>query len=362
MIAALTAQAGGAQVVIAGAGPAGCAAAIRLARAGRQVVLADPVIDRPAAVKIGETLPSVAHTALADLGVDVRTLELAGAARSAGTCTIWGGDDPVMRSALFDPTGGGWHLDRARFESLLQAAAATAGVRLINARVCAAELERDGLWLIDATGRRAELARSLGARRHRADLLVARFAMVDRQPDDVDAQTRIEADSGGWWYSAPAADDRRVVAYLTDADLLPAQLRTATGYAATLSRTAHIRAGSGPGRCLDGPHGTSANSARLTPVAGPGWVAVGDAALAFDPLSSQGILNALVTGILAADAVDAALDGQLDPLSRYQDTVATVWSTYRSNRLDAYSQERRWPTAPFWRRRTVTRHVTATSA
>src|SRR5436190_5494193 len=42
---------------------------------------------------------------------------------------------------------------------------------------------------------------------------------------------------------------------------------------------------------------------------GEGWVAVGDAAQSYDPLSSQGLRYALESGIRAAFAVDAALDG-----------------------------------------------------
>src|SRR4051794_21794367 len=33
----------------------------------------------------------------------------------------------------------------------------------------------------------------------------------------------------------------------------------------------------------------------------PGWMAIGDAALAFDPSSSQGLFNALYFGLAAAD-------------------------------------------------------------
>jgi hypothetical protein len=44
---------------------------------------------------------------------------------------------------------------------------------------------------------------------------------------------------------------------------------------------------------------TAAHSTVLKPCAGDGYLAAGDAALALDPLSSQGLLNALFTGFEA---------------------------------------------------------------
>src|SRR5438445_13201257 len=54
---------------------------------------------------------------------------------------------------------------------------------------------------------------------------------------------------------------------------------------------------------------SAAHSALLQPFAGPAWFAVGDAACSFDPLSSQGLLNALYTGLAAAEATDRNLSG-----------------------------------------------------
>ncbi|MDQ3677764.1 MAG: FAD-dependent oxidoreductase [Actinomycetota bacterium] len=104
-------------VVVAGGGPAGSAAAIALVRAGRRVLLADPCNAQPPALKIGETLPTVAAVALRDLGLHER-IEGAGVAiRSTGTSAAWGGDEPVQRDPVVDPHGHGWHLDRTRFDA-----------------------------------------------------------------------------------------------------------------------------------------------------------------------------------------------------------------------------------------------------
>jgi flavin-dependent dehydrogenase len=140
---------------------------------------------------------------------------------------------------------------------------------------------------------------------------------------------------------------------LTDADLAPAGLRTKRGYQLLLSRTAHVST------CLDTNDyefqttvkTTSANSSRLGCSTGNGWVAVGDAALSFDPVSSQGILNALFTGMKAGEAVAEKLSGRSEPLSNYEKRLGKIYNAYLENRLDYYRLEKRWTTRPFWRRR-----------
>src|SRR5436190_24249591 len=84
---------------------------------------------------------------------------------------------------------------------------------------------------------------------------------------------------------------------------------------------------------------------------GEGWVAVGDAAQSYDPLSSQGLRYALESGIRAAFAVDAALDGDHRHLERYQMLLELQRTRYERLHRQFYGLVRRWPASPFWRRR-----------
>ncbi len=88
--------------------------------------------------------------------------------------------------------------------------------------------------------------------------------------------------------------------------------------------------------------------ARLDPVCGDGWIACGDAALSFDPVAGQGILQALHSGIGAARAVHAALDGDPAELARYRTRLDQIRRVYVDRRRAAYRDEARWPDAPFW--------------
>ncbi len=350
-------------VVVAGAGPAGCAAAIVLARAGHRVLLADPRAGSPPAFKIGETVPAVAAAALRDLGIGPDRIDATRAIRCTGTSADWGSGPLLQRDALSDPYGHGWHLDRPRFDALLLDEARAAGAQVRCARVTVRSVDAGVVrlqvgasevscrWLVDAGGRQASIARSLGARRDRADRLVAVYAAV-RIGDDVDARTRIEATPSGWWYSAIVAGGRRVVAFLTDPDLLDRSLRTRAGFAAALAATSNILPAGGNVELVHGPATTAAHGASLVPTHGTRWLAVGDAALAFDPLSSQGILNALATGIGGGACVNACLRGAGEaPLAAFERRLAGIWAAYEAHRADAYAIEDRWPAHPFWARR-----------
>jgi flavin-dependent dehydrogenase len=165
----------------------------------------------------------------------------------------------------------------------------------------------------------------------------------------------IESAPDGWWYTALLPSGERVAAWLTDADLAErAELLSPAGFAARLRASPHLGALlARHGYALHGrPRGAGAGSARLDRFAGDGWLAVGDAALSFDPLSSQGMLNALYTGLRGGQALAAALSGDRTGIAVYAHRMEAVYGTYLRNRLAFYATETRWAGHPFWRRRT----------
>jgi flavin-dependent dehydrogenase len=97
----------------------------------------------------------------------------------------------------------------------------------------------------------------------------------------------------------------------------------------------------------------AARSVRTRPVVGSNWLAAGDAAGSFDPLSAQGILKALAGASLAARAVAAALRGDAAGLAEYAVALDRGYDDYLRARRDYYGMERRWPGSLFWRRRVV---------
>jgi flavin-dependent dehydrogenase len=311
-------------VAIVGGGPAASAAAIALRRHG----LSCAIVERGdgGGDKVGESLAPAVKPLLDELGLD---LARDGHLPCYGHRSVWGSATPVEMCFDANPYGHGWHLDRRLFETRLaeladcprlecggHAAALTAAARPPHStwRIAADRETVVADFLIDATGRRAALARRLGARIVRDDTLLAHVFFIDRETDDT--YTTIEAAEDGWWYRAPVPGGKTVAMFVSD------------------RRTYETRT-------LD------ASSFRLDRVAGDRWLAIGDAATALDPLSSHGLGNALFTGMRGTEAIAT---GNID---EYENAVNTMWNVYVSRRRELYAQERRWPSSPFWSRRYI---------
>ncbi|MGC1301981.1 MAG: hypothetical protein WA840_06375, partial [Caulobacteraceae bacterium] len=94
----------------------------------------------------------------------------------------------------------------------------------------------------------------------------------------------------------------------------------------------------------------AAHGAWLDRPAGDGWIAAGDAALAFDPLAAQGLFNALYTGLAAAETADRWLDGDLQAPADLAGEFARIRQAYQDHLAAWYGLESRWA-SPFWARR-----------
>ena len=167
------------------------------------------------------------------------------------------------------------------------------------------------------------------------------------------AATLVEAAGTGWWYSAPLPQDRLITVFMTDADLARDGVTRFSGWLDRLAAAPHTGARAlryGAGLACP-PMVVPAASARLDRMGGADWLAIGDAAASFDPLSSQGIVSALETGIKAAAACVRRLGGETGALAAAAACQETVWNTYVVERMNYYGLERRWPGASFWRRR-----------
>ena len=157
----------------------------------------------------------------------------------------------------------------------------------------------------------------------------------------------MEAVADGWWYSAPLVSGRLFTGWMTDFSLVPdgryieaalASLEGAPVHAQRL-RSVHLT--------------TTIGSATWTssPAAGPGWIAIGDAALARDPIGGDGLISALRSARDGADVVIRALDGDTAAWDEAAAGADTMARRYRQQRLDLYrAAATRWPDAPFWRR------------
>jgi flavin-dependent dehydrogenase len=365
-------------VVVLGGGPAGAAAAITLARAGCSVVVVEKSHYEQA--RVGETLPPAARLSLAGLAVWEPFLA-GGHLPSPGVLAAWGEEELYQNHFIFNPYGPGWHLDRQQFDTMLAEAARQAG-----AHVCCGAQVRSCLplaasgwqveytcglpgsepchqlcarFLLDATGRAAVLARQQGAKRINADRLVGFTGMLaahshqSEYPENAcDACTLVEACADGWWYSALLPGARLIAVYMTDADLLPRHRGLWSAFwQARLQQATHTQARLHSFDLQNVPRVVAANSSRLDCVSGRGWLAVGDAAMAFDPLSSQGLVQALASGIRAGEALNRCLAGETTAIDEFNIRADNEFRKYLRLRGVYYGREQRWSQSVFWRRR-----------
>ena len=358
-------------VIVLGGGPAGTAAALTLSQLGRSVTLFER--SRYDSQRVGEALAREVHRPLTELGLWNRFMAENPIA-SPGTAAAWGRPDPQNNDHITNPSGHGWHIDRTRFDTMLAEAAKAAGAEVIQGarlKCCRAtpagnwhivastgncpSIERRARAMVDATGRSAAAVRQLGIGRIIHDRLVGLWALIDPLPGNAtqDRRTLIEAIESGWWYSALLPDGRHAAAFMTDADLLPSgPTASERAWHTFLAQAPHTNArlGSAP----DAPHPriVPAFTSCLEIAAGSGWVAVGDAAMSFDPLSAQGVTWALESALAAARALHANLDGNSSAAHDYTRRANLDFHLYLKERRAVYSQERRWPNSPFWHRRT----------
>ncbi len=363
-------------VAIAGGGPGGAAAAIALAKQGQRVLMADVGTGRWP--RIGEGLPPSARALLRELGVLDQVLA-EGHRRSPGTVAFWGSDTAHTEDTLFGLHGDGLQLDRARFDAGLRTAAHAAGAQVFDrARLRllepgdaqtphtlelrigeAASQQVQARWLIDASGRSASLARALGAQRIAHDRLLAfHQRLTGGAATDRDGRTWVEAVANGWWYSVLLPSGERLIAYLSDfsGEHGAAERRgllTGEGLwdALRLAPQLHALCVGHGWRPHGAVQGADASSTELDHAGGERWLAVGDAAMGFDPLSSKGIANALYTGLRAAGVIWACERGDADAVGGYARLVREIHRDYRGQCLGFYAAERRWLLSGFWRRR-----------
>lgn len=326
------------------------------------------LLDRAAtpADRIGETLPAAARRLLGALGLWEDFLS-DGHSPCHARRSVWGGGAPITLDALCDPDGPGWRLDRRRFERRLRTAAADKGALLL-APAGADRVTRAGVgWrieaggpkpariaaklLIDASGRGARPLRAHAGAPVSADRLICAWLHAPLR-EEAASITYTESAEDGWWYSAPLPDGRRLIAFHTDSDLARgggASLALAEGAPASPSLAAAVAdadlSKASPVRLC------AAHGGRLASAAGPGWLAVGDAAMSFDPLSSQGLFHALYTGLKGGEAAARMLAGDAAAGPAFAASLEPVWEAYLFHRAVYYGMERRWPDAPFWRRR-----------
>ncbi len=350
------------EICVVGGGPAGSAAALRLAQLGRRVCL----IEREAFPRqhVGESLPSSIWPILNLLGVSERIAQ-ADFLRANGSILHWAGS---FERRGIDGDHPGLLVDRGQFDMLLLNAARAAGVQVFQPARVYRPVRRQSGWeipvrantdsdhiraqiLLDAAGRQASLGRRFRAS---SQPLLALYAYW-QSPPGFGPQARVEAGASHWYWGALLPDGMVNAMVFVDPDtcigLSPADRRdlylNLLAQSTLLSPCLEQRR-TGPVRRAD------ATSRVETTPPSRDLLRVGEASFSVDPLSSQGVQLAMGQAMQAAAVVNTVLETPEHSelaLSFYAERQAERVQTHAALSADFYARQNAIGPSPFWAKR-----------
>ena len=348
-------------VVIIGAGVAGCSAAINL-----PAHLRVAVIDQSKSLdfKIGESLPPAVKRLFKKMQL-WEDFKQQGHLPCYGNRAIWANNQLQETDFIRDIDGHGWHLDRVKFEQWLvkiahknaQFYSKTEFIKAVYiAKQWQITLKNEDIkarLIIDASGRTSPFSKRLKIQKQHTDQMVSSWLKGTEIPHRNDTGfSFIQATEKGWWYSASIPNQERILSFHTDARLdhlknfrdAKVQLATAQQYPllAELLERCQFQLTETQGY-------TAAHSTRLSQFSGQAWLAAGDAALSMDPISSQGMFNALYTGLLAATQGQQWLNHEIPDFKQYHQSLEQIWQAYQQHLKYWYQVPEQWQQSDFWK-------------
>lgn len=336
-------------IVVLGAGPAGAAVALGLRRLGYPV-----------------TLVSDWRRFAALEGVSTRVLDAlrgAGLHQALAEATLpsqrqvwWNGQQHAQNIEFL--------LDRPSFDRGLRADLRLAGVELVEGRVLAVQPSADGHrveiegrealgadFLVEARGRQAP-ALGKGRRGPETVSLLNRWQGAPGQ-----TASAVESLRDGWAWMARRTDGQCYWQWTVDvasADLpIKAQLLDYCRQARESSEWVQAFFGSGPQLDLQ-VHARSSTAILSPQVCGDNWIRVGDAAMAVDPLSGNGIFQSLSSALQAPTVINTLLrKPERAALAQrfHQQRVEQLFLRFARIGRDFYADEQGWFDQPFWQAR-----------
>lgn len=326
-------------LVVVGGGPAGAAAAITAARAGvRVMILEERTFPR---FRPGETLHPGLEPVLERLGARDALLS-ATSLRHAGTWVEWGKHSGFVPFG-HDETGPwlGFQASRGDFDDRLLAVASGCGAEIVGQRAIGVTRDAQGQvigvesattsiqarFVLDASGPVHWLARRLAVPLVKESrTLIARFGYADAKQPTAKPLPRVRSDTCGWTWIADLGDGRYQWTRVSEPAARPRESWLPAELDGCRSR---------------GTFGADVTWRCAERVAGLGWFLCGDAAAVLDPLSSRGVLRAVMSGMMAAHLAVAAINGDLrdrDAARAYHSWLATWFSCDAKTMAAAYHE------------------------
>lgn len=367
-------------VLIVGGGPAGASAALSLTKyTDLSVTLVEQGNFEQQSV--GEQVTKAIFDLLDYLGIDHDVVTGEHSVQGFTHLAAWGSERLIARHSMYNIAGESYQIDRDHFDLSLIEAAAESGTRILPNTKCIdfhqeesqgwtvickhqehGEFQLNAAYVVDATGRKAFVSRQLGLPAVRIDQLVGVGAFLEKGSyQDQQPEVILETVEEGWWYCAPLPGGRLNITLFTDASVVSKnRLGSPENWLAALKKTTHILKKADKGEIHQQLWVRNAFSQLVDTSSRERFVAIGDAAACFDPLSSMGIGFAMTSGIHAADAIRADLEGEgITQVQSYEAGIRQNFQNFMDIWMDYYNSESRWRESPFWATRKAFRWPTA---
>jgi geranylgeranyl reductase family protein len=327
-------------VVVCGGGPGGSTAATFLARQGFSVALFER--ERFPRFHIGESLLPHNVSLFARLGV-LEKLKAAGPQVKYGARFYHQGTEHARLVKFADAFDGApesaFQVKRAEFDTLLLDHAREAGVRVsegsrveevlfdgerargVSVKMAGEESAREvtAKAVIDATGRDALLSRRLGGRQKDPALdrsaAFAHFSGFRRAEGPTGGDIIVVTTPDGWWWLIPFSDGTVSVGVVMPSGRFAKRPGTVEElFEGRVAATPEVRDLLDGHERLGEVRAIPDYSYRTPRTSGDGFCLVGDAACFLDPVFSSGVLLAMSSGEMAAEAIGGALSrrGRVD--------------------------------------------------
>lgn len=360
-------------VVILGGGVAGCATALFIKKYAPflniVVVEKNASINKKQKLRIGETIPP--HTAQLLHHLELwQTFLSHSFLKSYGTTAAWGEDALYHNEYIYSANGYGWHLDRNVFDHMMLDACACRGISILSGHAFTNSKKNEDGWdlylanadslfnintrfVVDATGKQATFAKSQGARKIKEDAMVGIYQHYEGNSNaKVSSDTIVETCKYGWWYTSNLPGNKSVVSFMTDGDIAHnLNLTNESAFHDLLQTSLYAKSRIASSTAISNPEAIAAQTHLLDMLTGDGWIAVGDAASAYDTISSMGIFKSLSMSQYAAFAVIDFVKGNDNGLIKYQKIVIADYKAYQIKKHEYYNKEQRFSTSLFWKRR-----------
>ncbi len=355
-------------VAIIGAGPAGCSCAIAILNAGvARVTLVDT--SKTGKFHIGESIPPEMNPILRQLGIS-EDFQAQQHEPCFGSCSYWGSEKRGYNDTILSPFDHGWHLDRSQFNQFLVNQAVARGAKVLyghsyqnstktergyrlnlkNKAGNSESIEAD--FVVDASGVRSVFATDMGSKKqHETPLVCLALRFKNKGLREVSKLTHLESVENGWWYAARIPNEQLLVTLYTNAETVKTlALNNLKNWIQLLQQSPNTHQWISQMEPIDQKLlGFPAPSFCLDKIVGENWMAIGDAASAYDPITSQGIIKSISQGMRAAEIIAHYKVGAKEALPHFEREILQQYESYKEARQHFYSLEQRWPQSDFWR-------------